>query len=868
MATSPLTTNEVRKIYLDFFEEKGHTLVESASLVPLNDPTLLFINAGMAPFKDLLLGVEKRNYTRAVSSQRCMRAGGKHNDLDNVGYTARHHTFFEMLGNFSFGDYFKEKAIGLAWELLTEKFKLDKDKLWVTVHVDDQESEDIWLNKIKIPAERLSRLTEDNFWSMGDTGPCGPCSEIFYDHGEDLPGEAPQEGVDTGERFVEIYNLVFMQFNRDHNGKLSNLPKKCVDTGMGLERITAVIQKTSDNYKTDIFKEIIDSIAEVLSEKNLENPSLRVIADHLRSSVFLISDGVNPSNEGRGYVLRRIIRRALTHAYKINNNKDFSFSDIFDSLGESLLETYPNVKRSKSIILEELKLEEDQFRETLKQGMKLLEEEIKGSESKTLSGDVIFKLYDTYGFPVDLTRDLAQENDLSLDLSGYEKLMAVQRANAKKENRFEALLPAAINLSEETKFIGYKSSSSESEIKLIFKDGKEVQSVSEGQCMIVLDSTPFYGESGGQVGDKGKLISKDLDIEVLDTQKIGNFHLHISKVIKGSIKLNRKVNAEIDEKRRNAIVSNHSATHLMHSALRNVLGEHVQQKGSLVNEEKLRFDFSHKQKLSESEISKIEQEVNQAIKSAQDTQIIETSIEESKKLGAIAFFGEKYGDQVRVLKIAGDYSIELCGGTHVKNSLEIKSFKIISETSISSGIRRIEAISGDLAIRDNAEIKTDLLNTAETFNVSVQDLPDFLKDKIKLVNIYKEDLKKVEQKIYQSLLDDMKSSYKSIGEINVILKRIDNLNLSKLRGSLDSLKNEISNLVVILVGSMDEKSTILASVSNEISATYDARNLLDSLSKIIGAKGGGKADFAQAGGPSSDKLDEILIAAEKIFNKV
>ncbi len=863
-----MNSSEVRKTFLDFFVEKGHKKVESSSLVPINDPTLMFSNSGMNQFKNVFLGTEKINFDKATSSQKCVRAGGKHNDLDNVGFTLRHHTFFEMLGNFSFGDYFKEKAIGLAWELLTEKFKLDKDKLWVTVHVDDQESEDIWLNKIKIPAERLSRLTEDNFWSMGDTGPCGPCSEIFYDHGEDLPGEAPQEGVDTGERFVEIYNLVFMQFNRDHNGKLSNLPKKCVDTGMGLERITAVIQKTSDNYKTDIFKEIIDSIAEVLSEKNLKNPSLRVIADHLRSSVFLISDGVNPSNEGRGYVLRRIIRRALTHAYKINNNKDFSFSDIFDSLGESLLETYPNVKRSKSIILEELKLEEDQFRETLKQGMKLLEEEIKGSESKTLSGDVIFKLYDTYGFPVDLTRDLAQENDLSLDLSGYEKLMAVQRANAKKENRFEALLPAAINLSEETKFIGYKSSSSESEIKLIFKDGKEVQSVSEGQCMIVLDSTPFYGESGGQVGDKGKLISKDLDIEVLDTQKIGNFHLHISKVIKGSIKLNSKVNAEIDEKRRNAIVSNHSATHLMHSALRNILGEHVQQKGSLVNEEKLRFDFSHKQKLSESEISKIEQEVNQAIKSAQDTQIIETSIEDSKKLGAIAFFGEKYGDQVRVLKIAGDYSIELCGGTHVKNSSEIKSFKIISETSISSGIRRIEAISGDLAIKDKAEIKTDLLNTAETFNVSVQDLPGFLKDKIKLVNIYKEDLKKVEQKIYQSLLDDMKSSYKSIGEINVILKRIDNLNLSKLRGSLDSLKNEISNLVVILVGSTDEKSTILASVSNEISATYDARNLLDSLSEIIGAKGGGKADFAQAGGPASDKLDEILIAAEKIFNKV
>jgi alanyl-tRNA synthetase len=861
-------SSEVRKTFLDFFVEKGHKEVASSSLVPINDPTLMFSNSGMNQFKDVFLGTEKVKFDKATSSQKCVRAGGKHNDLDNVGFTLRHHTFFEMLGNFSFGDYFKEQAIELAWELLTEKFKLDKEKLWVTVHVDDKESEDIWLNKIKFPAERLSRLTEDNFWSMGDTGPCGPCSEIFYDHGEDLPGEAPQEGVDTGERFVEIYNLVFMQYNRDHNGKLTNLPKQCVDTGMGLERITAVLQKTSDNYKTDIFNNIIESIAETLNEKNLLNPSLRVIADHLRSSVFLISDGVNPSNEGRGYVLRRIIRRALTHAYKINNEKDFSFSDIFDSLGESLLGTYPDVKKNKTAILEELKSEEDQFRETLKQGMRLLEEEIKDSKNMTLSGEVIFKLYDTYGFPVDLTRDLAQENELSLDIAGYEKLMATQRANAKKESRFEALFPAAIDLDDETKFVGYEDSSTESEIELIFKDGKEVKSASEGECMIVLDSTPFYGESGGQVGDKGKLSAKGLEIEVLDTQKIGNFHLHISKIKKGSIKINDRVKAEINTERRRAIVCNHSATHLMHSALRNILGKHVQQKGSLVNEEKLRFDFSHKQKLSESEIAKIEQEVNQAITSAEDTQIIETSIEESQKLGAIAFFGEKYGEQVRVLKIAGDYSTELCGGTHVKNSSEIQSFKIISETSISSGVRRIEAISGDLAIKDKADNKTDLINTAEAFNVSVKDLPIFLKDKIKLINSYKDDLKKHEQKIYQNLLDDIKSSYKTVGKVNIILKRIDNLNLSKLRGGLDGLKKEISNLIIILVGSMEEKSTILVSVSNDITATYDARNLLDSLSKIIGAKGGGKPDFAQAGGPASNKLDEILISAEKILTEI
>ena len=863
-----MKSSEIRKTFLDFFVQKEHKLIESSSLVPFNDPTLMFSNSGMNQFKDVFLGTEKVGYDKATSSQKCVRAGGKHNDLDNVGFTLRHHTFFEMLGNFSFGDYFKEKAIKLAWELLTEEFKLDKEKLWVTVHIDDKESEDIWLNQINFPQERISKLNEDNFWSMGDTGPCGPCSEIFYDHGKELSGEAPQEGLDTGERFVEIYNLVFMQFNRDHNGKLSSLPKQCVDTGMGLERITAVLQKTSDNYKTDLFKEIIETTANTLNESNLENPSLRVIADHLRSSVFLISDGVNPSNEGRGYVLRRIIRRALTHAYKINNEEDFSFSDIFDSLESSLLDVYPEVKSKKTFILEELKSEEDQFRVTLKQGMSLLEQEIKESKKNTLSGEVIFKLYDTFGFPVDLTRDLAEENDLNLDLAAYEKLMAEQRATAKKENKFEAVLPSAINLSEETEFVGYECSSSESIIKLILKNGEELEAVSGGECIIVLDSTPFYGESGGQVGDQGKLTAKDLEIDVLDTQKIGNFHLHICKVNKGSVKLNSKVKAEIDSARRQAIVCNHSATHLMHSALRNTLGDHVQQKGSLVNEEKLRFDFSHKQKLSENEIFKIEQEVNKAISSAEDTQIIETSLEESQKLGAIAFFGEKYGEQVRVLKIAGNYSTELCGGTHVKNSSEIKSFKIISETSISSGVRRIEAISGNLAIQDEADKKNDLINISETFNTSIQNLPIFIKEKIKLMKSYRESLKKIEQKINQKLVQDMKINSKSLGKINVILKRIDNLNLSKLRGSLDSLKNELDNLVVILVGSMDEKSTILVSVSDDITATYDARNLLDSLSKIIGAKGGGKSDFAQAGGPASDKLDEILISAEKILTEI
>ncbi len=863
-----MKSSEVRKTFLDFFVQKEHKEVASSTLVPINDPTLMFSNSGMNQFKDVFLGTEKVNFDKATSSQKCVRAGGKHNDLDNVGFTLRHHTFFEMLGNFSFGDYFKEKAIELAWELLTEKFKLDKDKLWVTVHVDDKESEDIWLNKIKFPAERLSRLNEDNFWSMGDTGPCGPCSEIFYDHGENLPGEAPQEGLDTGDRFVEIYNLVFMQYNRDHNGKLSNLPKQCVDTGMGLERITAVMQNTSDNYETDIFKEIINSIADKLGEKDLKNPSLRVIADHLRSSVFLISDGVNPSNEGRGYVLRRIIRRALRHAYKVNSLKDFSFSDIYDSLGESLFDAYPNIKTNKTFILQELKSEEDQFRETLKQGMRLFEEEVKKSKNKKISGEAIFKLYDTYGFPVDLTSDLAKESNLELDLREYENLMSIQRKNAQKNSRFEALLPSAIDLDDETEFLGYELDSTKSEIKLIFQNGKNVDCVASGDCVIILDKTPFYGESGGQVGDSGKLISKNNEVRVSDTQKVGNFYLHICHIEKGEVRVNQKLNAEIDINRRNAITSNHSATHLMHSALRNNLGTHVQQKGSLVSEEKLRFDFSHKQKVTPEEILKIEREVNYEINSAKDTQVIETTYEESQKLGALAFFGEKYGERVRVLKICDDYSVELCGGTHVKNSSEIKSFKIMSETSISSGVRRIEAISGDLAIKNKTESKSELINTAKTFSVSVKDLPGYLEDKSKILNAYNQNFKKIEQKILQRLLEEMKSSVKSLGDIKTVVKRIDNFNLSKLRGSLDSLKKELSNLIIVLVGSMENKSTILVSVSNDITATYDARNLLDSLSKIIGAKGGGKPDFAQAGGPASDKLDEILISAEKILTEI
>ena len=863
-----MQSTEVRKAFINFFKEKGHKEVSSSSIVPINDPTLLFTNSGMNQFKDVFLGTEKINYKTATSSQKCIRAGGKHNDLENVGFTLRHHTFFEMLGNFSFGDYFKKEAIEYAWELLTKVYGLNPDKLWITVHKEDTESENIWINNIGFPPERISKLTEDNFWSMGDTGPCGPCSEIFYDHGKDFEGDPPEEGKDSGDRYIEIYNLVFMQFNRDHNGKLSPLPNKCVDTGMGLERITAVMQSTNDNYQTDLFQPILDKLATLLDCKDRNNPSLRVIADHLRSSSFLIADGVFPSNEGRGYVLRRIIRRALRHAYKVNKNKFFSFENVYEALEENLKDTYSSLTDKKNEIINQLVLEENQFRETLKQGMKLFEDAIETSDGKRLEGEVIFKLYDTYGFPIDLTKDLASEKGLIVDLQEYDRLMEIQREQAQKSSEFESLIPTAINLDEETIFSGYDETSTDSMVKLIFVGGEPVKSSSEGECIIVLDKTPFYGEAGGQVGDQGKLISENLEININDTQKVGNFYLHLGEIIKGKVTEGLKVKAKIDNKRRESIVSNHSATHLMHSALRKVLGDHVEQKGSLVNEHKLRFDFSHQKKVSNSEINLIEEEVNSAIKKKIPTEIINTSLEKSQELGAIAFFDEKYGDEVRVLKIAGDFSIELCGGTHVKNSGDIKKFKIVSESSVSSGIRRLEAISGDKAIQEIKSSLAEIEDFTNLFNVSKSELPRYLKEKEIYIKDIQNRLNKIEQKNNQKVILELKDKLIDINGINVILRRIDNFNLSKLRGALDSLKKDIKNTVIILCGSYEEKSMIIASVSPEITDTYDARSLIDSLASLIEARGGGKPDFAQAGGGKSDNLDQVLQSAKQIIEKV
>jgi len=692
-----LSTNEIRNIYLKFFQENGHELVESSSLIPTNDPSLLFTNAGMVPFKDLLLGVEKRSYTRAVSSQRCLRVGGKHNDLDNVGYTARHHTFFEMLGNFSFGDYFKEEAIQFAWELLTKRYNIPPEKLWVTVHKDDKESELIWIEKIGINPERISRLDdEDNFWTMGDTGPCGPCSEIFYDHGDHIEGQPPRLDSDPGDRFIEIWNLVFTQFDRSKDGTLNPLPNPCVDTGMGLERITAVLQNEHNNYNIDLFKSLVGEAGRLTDTVDLTNPSLRVIADHLRASSFLIAEGIVPSNEGRGYVLRRIIRRALRHANKLGA-KNHVLSSMVQVLAKEMGEAHPLIVKDIDIIKANLLQEEDQFASTLDQGMALLEGEIKKLEDHKIPGELAFKLYDTYGFPVDMTADFAREKDLEVDLKGYEELMMEQRQRARASSNFSAILPESIAIEGKTEFLGYETDFSDSNVLELISstEDSQTEALTKGQKGIIfLDKTPFYAESGGQVGDKGRLVGKDCVFSVVDTQKVGDHFAHIGSVIEGSLTKNSKVRAEIDTDTRFKTVGNHSATHLLQAALREILGDHIEQKGSLVNPNRLRFDFTHTKGISKEEINSIENLVNKVISKNIQTSTELMSMDEAEKKGAIAFFGDKYGEEVRVLNIGAGFSVELCGGTHVQKTGEIDFMKITSESGISAGVRRIEAVTG------------------------------------------------------------------------------------------------------------------------------------------------------------------------------
>ncbi len=766
-----LTTNEIRNIFLEFFQEKGHELVESTSLVPLNDPSLLFTNAGMVPFKDLLLGVEKRGYTRATSSQRCLRVGGKHNDLDNVGYTARHHTFFEMLGNFSFGDYFKEETIAFAWELLTKRYEIPPEKLWITVHKDDDESEQIWIEKIGVDPKRISRLDDDeNFWTMGDTGPCGPCSEIYYDHGEHIEGEPPTMDSDPGDRFIEIWNLVFTQFDRSKDGTLSPLPNPCVDTGMGLERMAAVLQEEHNNYDIDIFIKLITKASELTGVEDLENPSLRVIADHLRASSFLIADGIVPNNEGRGYVLRRIIRRALRHANKLGMKGNL-LASMVPTLIEEMGDAYPLLKKESKIIELNLLQEEQQFSETLSQGISLLENEIEGLDGKIIPGETIFKLYDTYGFPVDMTADFAREKGFELDLVEYEELMLQQKERARSSSSFSSVLPESLSLEGSTEFVGYEKMNSDTKIIELINTSEETHSktlTEDEEGVVILEKTPFYAESGGQVGDIGTISSKEFTFKVLDTQKVGDHFGHIGIVEKGEIKKNTKVQAQINKKIRKKIALNHSATHLLHASLRKVLGDHVEQKGSLVDSQKLRFDFTHSKSISEEDILKVEDLINDEIIKNSPSKVEILTMDEAQKKGAIAFFGDKYGEEVRVLDLGEGFSIELCGGTHVKKSGDIGFMKIISESGISAGVRRIEAVTGGGA----KDLFNKLIEEYKTL-LKLLNLPkDPVLDRLSYLDLHRELLYKFNQVSSQlnSSLDRVIGRVSQLLEENTSLK--------------------------------------------------------------------------------------------------
>ena len=766
-----LTTNEIRSIFLEFFQEKGHELVESTSLVPLNDPSLLFTNAGMVPFKDLLLGVEKRGYTRATSSQRCLRVGGKHNDLDNVGYTARHHTFFEMLGNFSFGDYFKEETIVFAWELLTKRYEIPPEKLWITVHKDDDESEQIWIEKIGVDPKRISRLDDDeNFWTMGDTGPCGPCSEIYYDHGDHIEGEPPIMDSDPGDRFIEIWNLVFTQFDRSKDGTLSPLPNPCVDTGMGLERMAAVLQEEHNNYDIDIFIKLITKASELTGVEDLENPSLRVIADHLRASSFLIADGIVPNNEGRGYVLRRIIRRALRHSNKLGMKGNL-LASMVPTLIEEMGDAHPLLKKESKIIELNLLQEEQQFSETLSQGMSLLENEIEGLDGKIIPGETIFKLYDTYGFPVDMTADFAREKGFELDLVEYEELMLQQKERARSSSSFSSVLPESLSLEGSTEFVGYEKMNSDTKIIELINTSEETQSktlTEDEEGVVILEKTPFYAESGGQVGDIGTISSKEFTFKVLDTQKVGDHFGHIGIVEKGEIKKNTKVQAQINKKIRKKIALNHSATHLLHASLRKVLGDHVEQKGSLVDSQKLRFDFTHSKSISEEDILKVEDLINDEIIKNSPSKVEILTMDEAQKKGAIAFFGDKYGEEVRVLDLGEGFSVELCGGTHVKKSGDIGFMKIISESGISAGVRRIEAVTGGGA----KDLFNKLIEEYKTL-LKLLNLPkDPVLDRLSYLDLHRELLYKFNQVSSQlnSSLDRVIGRVSQLLEENTSLK--------------------------------------------------------------------------------------------------
>lgn len=847
-----MSTDEVRRAFLSFFESKGHQIVESSSLVPANDPTLLFTNAGMNQFKDCFLGLEKRAYTRATTAQRCVRAGGKHNDLENVGFTARHHTFFEMLGNFSFGDYFKEDAIKFAWEFLTEVLQLPQDRLLVTVYKTDDEAFDIWNKTIGIPEDRIIRIGDkkggkpyesDNFWQMGDTGPCGPCTEIFYDHGEHIWGGRPGTPEEDGDRFIEIWNNVFMQFNRHADGTMEPLPKPSVDTGMGIERISAIMQGVHSNYEIDVFQSLIKAAAEIIGVDDLTNQSLRVVADHIRSCSYLIVDGVMPSNEGRGYVLRRIIRRAVRHGNKLGAQGAF-FYKLVGTLAEIMGSAGEELKKQQALVEKVLRIEEENFGRTLERGMAILNDALDNLDGQVLDGETVFKLYDTYGFPADLTNDVARERELSIDEEGFESAMEAQRQRAREAGHFDTDYNTAIKADTQTEFCGYEGTEGQSKVAEMFVEGQAVESLSAGdKAIVVLEETPFYAESGGQCGDAGLLKTESGLFRVEDTQKLGNAIAHHGVMAEGVLAKNDQVEALVNAERRAAISLNHSATHLLHAALRQVLGEHVAQKGSLVRAENLRFDFSHLEAMTEREIKEVERLVNAQIRRNHTIETNIMDIDAAKAKGAMALFGEKYDDEVRVLSM-GDFSTELCGGIHAGKTGDIGLFKIISESGIAAGIRRIEAVTGEAALDaiEGQQVKfeqklSESANKAKALEKEIQQLKD---------------------KLASQASAGLISQVKEIAGVKVLVAQLDGADNKALRGMVDELKNQLGSGIIMLGNVADGKVGLIAGVTKDLTAKVKAGELVNMVAQQVGGKGGGRPDMAQAGGSDANALPSAL----------
>ncbi|KPZ00028.1 Alanine--tRNA ligase [Pseudomonas tremae] len=864
----PMKSAEIREAFLGFFEEQGHTRVASSSLIPGNDPTLLFTNAGMNQFKDCFLGQEKRAYTRAVTSQKCVRAGGKHNDLENVGYTARHHTFFEMLGNFSFGDYFKRDAITYAWTFLTSEkwLNLPKEKLWVTVYATDDEAYDIWTKEIGVPAERMVRIGDnkgapyasDNFWTMGDTGPCGPCSEIFFDHGPEIWGGPPGSPEEDGDRYIEIWNNVFMQFNRTADGVLHPLPAPSVDTGMGLERVSAVLQHVHSNYEIDLFQSLLAASAKAIGCNNENQASLKVVADHIRSCGFLIADGVLPSNEGRGYVLRRIIRRACRHGNKLGAKGSF-FYQIVAALVAEMGSAFPELVQQQSHIERVLKGEEEQFAKTLEQGLKILEQDLAELKGTVVPGEVVFKLYDTYGFPMDLTGDIARERNLTLDEEGFEREMDAQRVRARSASSFGMDYNSLVKVDVATQFTGYSATTGSATVVALYKEGLSVTHLNEGEeGVVILDSTPFYAESGGQIGDSGFLLAGDARFDVSDTTKTGGAFLHHGVVASGSLNVGAQVETQVADEVRDATALNHSATHLLHAALRQVLGDHVQQKGSLVDSQRLRFDFSHFEAIKPDQLRALEDIVNTEIRKNTPVMTEETDIETAKKKGAMALFGEKYGDSVRVLSMGGEFSVELCGGIHAKRTGDISLFKIVSEGGVAAGVRRIEAVTGAAALAWLNSAEDQLKEAATLVKGNRDNLLDKLTAVLERNRLLEKQLEQLQAKAASAAGDDLSSAAKDVKGVKVLATRLDGQDGKALLALVDQLKNKLGRAVILLGSVYEDKVVLVAGVTKDLTGQLKAGDLMKQAAAAVGGKGGGRPDMAQGGGVDASALDAAL----------